>query len=114
MPAAARSKLCSSVSAKYIYISLIISFIVRVQSQVVSYQRLKKRYLMPSIIGVIDIEKGAFGSPSTNVINFTIYIYIYINVLMFIHVCIHNSIGIYIYIYICVRVCVYVYIPGRI
>ena len=70
-----------------------------VQSQVVSYQRRKKWYLMPpcltfSIIryrsrvkwsnpwkGVVANEKGAFGSPLTTVANFTftyIYIYIYI------------------------------------
>ena len=28
--------------------------------------------------GVVAIEKGAFGSPSTKVANFTLYIYIYI------------------------------------
>ena len=71
------------------------------QSQVESYQRLKRLYLMPpfltlSIIrygsrvksanprkvvtpslhfGVVAIEKGAFGSPSTTVANFTCILY---------------------------------------
>ena len=71
-----------------------------VQSQVESYQRLKKWYLMPPCltlsiirygsrvkqsnpgkeqrpplhIGVVAIEKGAFGLPSTMVANFTYYL----------------------------------------
>ena len=76
-----------------------------VQSQVASYQRLLKWYLIPPCLtlsnirsvlrvkwsnsgkgvapsrylGVVAIEKGAFWSPSTKVVNFTyIYIYIYI------------------------------------
>ena len=75
-----------------------------VQSQDESYQRLKKWYLMPpcltlSIImygsrvnwsipgkeyrpplhlGIVVIEKGAFGSPSTMVVNVTYYIYVYV------------------------------------
>ena len=68
-----------------------------VQSQVESYQRRKKRYLIPpcltfsiirygSRVKCVNpgkaIEKGAFRSPSTTVANFTIYIYIiYISVL---------------------------------
>ena len=74
-----------------------------VQSQVVSYQRLKEWYLMPlylalSIIkygsrvtwsnpgkeyhpslqlDVVAIEKGAFGSPLTTVANFTLFTWIY-------------------------------------
>ena len=47
----------------------------------------------PLHLGVVAIEKGAFGSPSTMVANFT-YLYIYI----------------YIYMYICVCVCVCVYV----
>ena len=68
----------------------------RVQPHVESYQRLKKRYLIPlcltlSIImcttrvewsnpgegvqlSVVAIEKGAFGSPSTTVTDFTFYL----------------------------------------
>ena len=42
-------------------------------------------------LGVVAIEKRAFGSPSTKVANFTYF-------------------TIYIYIYICVCVCVYIYI----
>ena len=72
----------------------------RLQSQVKSYQKLKKWYLMP-LCGTIKemekcpllhfdvaaIEKGVIGSPSTSVANNFIYIYIYI----YIHVV--NSIG---------------------
>ena len=69
-----------------------------VQSQVESYQRLEKLYLIPPYLtlciirfgsrvkwsiqgmekhpplhcGVVAIEKGAFGSPSTKVANFTL------------------------------------------
>ena len=32
----------------------------------------------PQHLGEVAIEKGAFGSPSTEVVNFTLYIYIYI------------------------------------
>ena len=32
----------------------------------------------PQHLDIVTIEKGAFGSPSTKVTNFTIYIYIYI------------------------------------
>ena len=75
-----------------------------VQSQVESYQRLKMVFdsallntqhnkvrikgkveqsmewssALPLHIGVVAIEKGAFGSPSTKVANFTYFIYIYI------------------------------------
>ena len=66
-----------------------------VQSLVVSYQRLKKWYLMSlcltlSIIRygsrvkwsnpgkVVTIEKGAFRLPSTTVANFTFFIYLFI------------------------------------
>ena len=81
-----------------------------VQSQVESYQRLKKWYLMPPCLALsiirygsrvkwsnlgkrvahfltlrCSIENGAFGSPLTIIANFTyiyIYIYIYITVLV--------------------------------
>ena len=78
-----------------------------VQSQVESYQRLKKWYLMPpcltqyykvwikgsgSILGkksalsytlvVVAIEKGAFGSPLTMVANFT---YFYLRLVICLH-----------------------------
>ena len=33
----------------------------------------------PVYLGVVAIEKGAFGSPSTTVVNFTFYLYVYIN-----------------------------------
>ena len=33
---------------------------------------------LPLHLGVVAIEKGAFGLPSTKVVNFTVYIYIYI------------------------------------
>ena len=56
-----------------------------VQSQVESYQRLKKWYLMPPCLilsisafsdtDVVAIEKGAFGSPLTKVANFTYNLY---------------------------------------
>ena len=50
----------------------------------------------PLHLGVVAIEKGAFGSPTTKVSNFTfIYIYIYIYPIL-----------IFIYIYVCVCVCV--------
>ena len=77
------------------FMSRLMAWETWVQSQVESYQRLIKWYLMPpcltlSIIrygsrvkwsnplhlGVVAIEKGAFKSPSTMVINFTYYIYI--------------------------------------
>ena len=96
-----------------------------VQSQIESYQRLRKWFLIPpcltlSIIryvsrvkwsnpgkgvasslhlGVVAIEKGAFGSPSTAVTNFTLLTNIYIYI--------------YIYIYICVCVCVCVCAHAR-
>ena len=49
-------------------------------------------YHPPLHLGVVAIEKGAFGLPSTKVTNFTIYIYIYI------YACTHSTIYIYIYI----------------
>ena len=49
----------------------------RVQSQVESYQSLKKWYLIPPYsplhIGVVAIEKGAFGLPSTTVTDLFFY-----------------------------------------
>ena len=99
-----------------------------VQSQVKSYQRLKKWYLMPTCLtlstirwgsrvkwnnqgngvapsqhlGVVAIKKGAFGSPSTKVTNFTTYIcvcvYIYIYIYIYMYMCV------YIFVYICVHV----------
>ena len=72
-----------------------------VQSQVESYQRLKKCYLMPpcltqhykvrikgkveqswEILGVVAVEKGAFESPSTTVANFT---HLQVNIHLFAH-----------------------------
>ena len=88
---------------------------IRVQSQVASYQKLKKMVLDASLLntqhcklhikdkveqsggtsialpGVVGIEKGAFGSPSTTVANFSYFVYIYIYIYL---------IYIYIYIYI--------------
>ena len=57
-----------------------------------------KDYRLALHCGVVAIEKGAFGSPSTTVNQPTYYIYIYI----YVSACLHESI----YIYICV--CVYV------
>ncbi len=106
------------------------------QSQVESYQKLTKWYLMPPCltlsiikygsrvkwsnpgkgvapplhIGVVAIEKGAFGSPSTNVANFTLllhYIIALSQILTIIHSCsvyIHIYIYIYIYIYISISI----------
>ena len=53
----------------------------------------------PLHLGVVAIEKGAFGSPLTKVANFTTYIYL---------LCVY--VYTYIYIYICVCVCIYIYI----
>ena len=52
----------------------------------------RERSGAPLRIGVVAVEKEAFGSPSTTVANLYIYIYIYI------------------YIYVCVCVCVYIYV----
>ncbi len=38
----------------------------------------RKRSSTPLHIGVVAFEKGAFGSPSTTIANFTYFIYIYI------------------------------------
>ena len=59
---------------------------------------------------VVAIEKGAFGSPSTEVtiFSFTIYIYIYIYII-YIRVCMCVYIYIYIYIYVIVCLSIWVY-----
>ena len=55
---------------------------------------------LPLHLGVVAMEKGAFGSPSTKVANFTysLYSYIYTNIYVYRYICI--LIYIYIYIYI--------------
>ena len=109
-----------------------------VQSQVESYQRLKKKwYLMPpcltlSIIrygsrvkwsnpgkelrppihhDVVAIEKGAFGSPLTMVANFTFFTFyiIYIYIYMCVCVCVCVSVCVHAGVKTCVCACVYVH-----
>ena len=45
---------------------------------------------LPYTLGVVAIEKGAFGSPSTMVANFTllIYIYNYVSVCVYVYECV--------------------------
>ena len=113
-----------------------------VQSQVASYQRLSKWYLIPPCLtlssiryvsrvkwsnpgkgcpslhlGVVAMEKGAFGSPSTTVANFTyiyvymyMYIWVYIYKYVYIYMCIYIHIYVYIYLYIYMYMCLYIYI----
>ena len=50
-------------------------------------------------LGVVAIEKGAFGSPSTKVTNFTLFTYT------------HTHTHIYIYIYKCICMFIYIYLP---
>ena len=48
---------------------------VRIKCQV---EQSRKKISSPQNLGVVAIEKGAFGSPATMVTNFLLYIYIYI------------------------------------
>ena len=67
-------------------------------------QKMGKKYRPPLHLGVVAIEKGAFGSPSTMFANFTyiyiyspkLYIYIYIYIYMYI---LYQSYFIHTYIY---------------
>ena len=91
----------------YVYISLAkwaeyLGWETGIQSEVESYQRLKKWYIMPPCLtlgiirnvsmvkwlnlrkGVIAIEKGAFWLPLTMVANFT-YLYIYMYIYIYIY-----------------------------
>ena len=43
----------------------------------------------PIYLGVVAIEKGSFGSPSTTVANFTYFIYIYIYICVCVCVCVY-------------------------
>ena len=93
-----------------------------IQSQVESYQGLKKWYLMPTCLtlsiitfgsrvnraiqgkeehpnlhfSVVAMEKGAYGSPSTTILQL-IYIYIYVCVCVCVCVCVFIYISMYIY-----------------
>ena len=49
---------------------------VRIKGKVDQFKEMK--YRPPEHLGVVAIEKGAFGSPLTKVTNLYIYIYIYI------------------------------------
>ena len=52
------------------------------------WSNLGKRIALSLYLGVVAIEKGAIGSPSTTVTNFTYFIYIYICVCVCVCVCV--------------------------